>query len=30
MPELITPENLTATKIYAREIMTLMARVAEP
>ena len=30
MPELITPENLTATKLYAREIMTLMARVAEP
>ena len=27
MPELISPENLTATKIYAREIMTLMARV---
>ena len=30
MPELITPENLTATKIYAREIMTLMARVENP
>ena len=30
MPELITPENLTATKIYAREIMTLMARVDKP
>ena len=30
MPELITPENLTATKLYAREIMTLMARVENP
>ena len=30
MPELITPENLTATKLYAREIMTLIARVANP
>ncbi len=30
MPELITPENLTATKIYAREITTLLARVENP
>lgn len=30
MPELITPENLTATKIYDREIMTLLARVENP
>jgi phosphoribosylformylglycinamidine cyclo-ligase len=27
MPELISPENLTATKLYTREIMTLIARV---
>ena len=30
MPELISPENLTATKLYTREIMTLMARVVNP
>ena len=30
MPEMITPENLTATKLYTREIMTLMARVDKP
>ena len=30
MPELISPENLTATKIYTREIMTLMARIENP
>ena len=30
MPELISPENLTATKLYTREIMTLMARVENP
>ena len=29
MPEMITPENLTATKIYAREIMTLCARIED-
>jgi phosphoribosylformylglycinamidine cyclo-ligase len=26
MPEMITPENLTATKIYSREIMTVCSR----
>lgn len=30
MPELISPEYLDATKIYAREIMTLMARIDKP
>ena len=30
MPELISPKNLTATKIYTREIMTLMARIENP
>ena len=30
MPELISPKNLTATKLYTREIMTLMARVENP
>ena len=30
MPELISPENLTATKLYTREIMTLMTRVENP
>ena len=30
MPELISPKNLTATKLYTREIMTLMARIENP
>jgi phosphoribosylformylglycinamidine cyclo-ligase len=30
MPELISPECLTATKLYTREIMTLRARVESP
>ena len=30
MPELIAPEYLDATKLYTREIMTLMARIDNP